>query len=446
MRKGIRQRAKDLARIGLMGVCCLVLTTQNRYGNELLQYAPIPEDLKEVTTFTDRSVDLILKWSNLEYWNLTKNSKLKFPTEELEKYHRFTVSYNRISSLRYRRSVLKLPKQKGIAELSDYLMKSIWFKRYVIPVTTQPLYGYSPEQALRITITSHTASHFFQIPYPTMLCLLFQESKFDFNVRSYTGALGLGQLTSIGVEQFQKLREDPQHEKRLQAAAQHLRHIYNDPVLRKILKQLGLTEKLIDLGDFPTEVEQLQPDINSFIKEVGEEVVLDGKAYGLNEKLMRALVQRILRGDVLSGKYAAIHPAVYKVADRRYGKTYGSVLNIETNVLITAMLLRYYILYPWRIEDEWIHFHPPVQTIIAVAAYNQGQGPVIKWLSQLKKEYPDFDLSKGTLIDYQPFFTTESLKKVLYNSTARSREAFEHVWKITECSEDLALYQLKAKP
>jgi len=150
---------------------------------------------------------------------------------------------------------------------------------------------------------------------------------------------------------------------------------------------------------------------------------------------MKALVQRILRGDVLSGKYAVIHLAVRAVAERRYGKKYGSVLNVETNILLTAVLLRYYLNYPWKHKSKRLHFQPSVRAILAIAAYNQGEATVLKWLRQLRKAHPDFDLELNGLEGYHPFFTRKSLKKILKNSTARSREAFLHVWNITNCSE-----------
>ena len=413
----------------------LVLMLLHVEAKELLPYNPIPSKIENVTKTTDRSMETVLWYSDRYYKKASLHSKLEFPNDEMQRIHRFVTSYNQISALRFRRQVLKLSSQKDIPELSDYIMQSVWYKRYLIPVATQPLYGYSPDQAIRITIAGHTAAHFFQLPFPAMMCLIFQESKFDFDIRSYTGALGLGQLTTIGLAQVEKLREDPKDEKRIQAAAQHLRNIYQDPVLNEIIKQMGIQYKFDDLGEFPKEIQSIQNDVSMFIKEVGEEVVRQGKPYGENEKLMKALVQRILRGDVLSGKYAAIHPAVDTVTERRYGKMYGSVLNIETNILLTAMLLRYYINYPWRINNKRLHFEPSVRTIIAISAYNQGQQTIRKWLRQLKVQHPDFDFEKATLRDFAPFFSKESLQKVLPDSPTRVHEAFKHVWNITECSE-----------
>jgi len=424
----------SLLKVFLMGLVFLGFTNVVK-ADDLLHYNPVPKNLEDVTTYTNRSLSTIWKYANYEYRKQGR-SKLKFPTTELKNFHKFLSTYNRISALRYRRVVLKLPSQKGIRELSDFLMRTVWFKRFVIPVATKAIYGYSPQQTLRTNIAAHTASHFFQIPYPTMLCLLFQESKFDFNVRSYTGALGLGQLTSIGIEQVHILRQKPYHEKRIQAAARHLRNIYNDPMMAELIKKFKLDVELFDLGEFPAEVEKFQPDVNSFVEDVGTELVRQGKPYGGNDKLISALVQRILRGDILSGKYAAIHPAVQQVAERRYGKKYGNVLNIETNVLVTAMLLKYYINYKWKLKGTNIlKFQPSIQAAISVAAYNQGQATVRKWFRGVLNVNPGFDLEKSGLLEYQPYFTPKSLKKVLRNSNARAREAFEHVWKITQCAE-----------
>jgi len=99
--------------------------------------------------------------------------------------------------------------------------------------------------------------------------------------------------------------------------------------------------------------------------------------------------------------------------------------------------------YPWRLKKIKIHFQPSVRAILAIAAYNQGEGTVLKWLRQLTAAYPDFDLENSGLEAFHPFFTRDSLKKILKNSSARSREAFAHVWHITECSEKPLVERMK---
>ncbi|MBF0352007.1 MAG: hypothetical protein HQM11_13320 [SAR324 cluster bacterium] len=425
---------------GLIG--CFMIWQGSAYAldvpdaEELLRYNPIPQRLEEVSQVSNRSLEEVMDITNRYYRKIMRGKRQNLP-EVLEGIHHFLISYNAISAARFRRKVLKLDSQRDVAELNDYIMQSVWYKRFLIPVATQPLYGYSHDQPVRITLAAHTGSHFFQIPYPTMMCLLFQESKFDFNVRSYTGALGLGQITSIALEQIKKLRENPDIEKRMQAAAIHLRNIYLDPMVNQILKDMGTAVTLGDLGEFPVEVIPLKPDISSFITEVQQEIVAEGISFGSNEELMTTLVQRILRGDVLSGKHAVIHSAVSKIAEQRYGKSYGSVLNLETNILTTSLLLRYYLNYPWRLEGKRIYFRPSVRAIVAVAAYNQGEGTVMNWLGEIKNNFPDFDFETAELKDFQPLFTKSGLEKVLNNSTTRAREAFSHIWNITACTEGI---------
>ncbi|MBF0452623.1 MAG: transglycosylase SLT domain-containing protein [Candidatus Magnetomorum sp.] len=402
----------------------------------LLPMGYIPPALDNPSLVTHMSAEDILRHVNIRYEAFNKKQDDEIPNDPLKRLHQLMTSYDQISSLRYRRNVLSLPCQKALPELVDYIMNSRWYKEFLIPVSTDPIYDYSENTAMRIILSAHTAAHFFQIPFPTLFCLIFQESKFDFKIKSYTGALGLGQITHIAIKQINLIRKnEPLENRRLHAAANHIQTIYSDPVIDEILRTMGFYPMFPVLGDFPDHIKKFDPYSWKVVKEVSSELIRKGFSYGKNRGLVRNLIKRDLKGEVLRKKYAAVHPALLKITDMNYGKRFGTILNIETNIIISAMLLRHYINYEWILDKRKLHLRPSLAAIMAIAAYNQGPSVVREYLRYLATRYPRYKIEQATSKDHWLFLSKRGIRKALKKGSQRVDELFEHIRKITLCTE-----------
>ncbi|MBK8398137.1 MAG: hypothetical protein IPL26_23215 [Leptospiraceae bacterium] len=384
----------------------------------------------------------ILSVSDVFYSNFTKGKKIKFANENMQKMHRFAVSYDTISRAHFSRGVIRLPSQRDIPELISYSLKGDWLEQ-ISKMTSDPIYGYSESRALRIFIGSHTVAESYQIPYPTFFCLLFQESQFDFKVRSKTGATGLGQLTGIAIRQLQINRKSPSTEKKIQATIANLGNIYKDPVFKEILTEMGFKAELPDLKQFPKSIVPAGRINHKFAQDISKQLIKKGHSYGKDLQLVSKLVDKVSRGNLLPKNYAAIHP-IYLENLTRAKNNLGSTLNIETNILLSGMLLRYYMDYPWRANGVRVKLRPEVNAMLAVAAYNQGPGGVQRYLTQFKRNFPQKDLSKMTLTDFRSTFTSSRVASALQQSPGQAKEVFEHVWKVKLCSHE-KMYRPKKK-
>jgi Transglycosylase SLT domain len=326
--------------------------------------------------------------------------------------------------------------------LIDYALKGDWLDR-VKRMTNDPVYGYSESRALRIFISTHTVAQFYEIPYPTFFCLLFQESQFDFKVRSKTGAAGLGQLTSIAIRQLQKNRKNMATEKQIQATITHLGNIYRDPIFKEYLTEMGFQSEFPNLKQFPKTIVPAGNVNSAFVKEIAKQLVKKGHSYGKNFSLVQKLTGQISRGVLLPKAYAALHPIYYETLSKAKNSL-GYTLNIETNILLSAMLLRYYMDYSWKANGTRVRLRPEVNALVAVAAYNQGPGGVQRYLSGFKQNFPKKDLSKMSLADFRSTFTSTRVASALQQTPARAKEVFEHVWKVKLCSHD-KIYRSKSR-
>ncbi len=376
----------------------------------------------------------ILSIANQFYSDFIKKKKTPLHNENMKRMHRFAISYDSISKAHFNKGVTKLSSQRDIAELIDYALKSDWSEQ-VIKMTSDPIYGYSENRALRILITNHTASHYYQIPYPTLFCLLFQESQFDFKVRSKTGAAGLGQLTSVAIRQLQINRKSKSTEDRLQSATAHIGRVYKDPKLNEILKEMGFTPDFPPLKSFPKNIVHAKRINETFAREIANQLQKQGHSFAKDLNLIRKLTDHVSRGNLAPRQYAAIHP-VYLQTLAHAKNTLGNVLNIETNILLSAMLLRYYMDYSWKVNGKRVHLTPEVRGIVAVAAYNQGRGGVTRYLNQFKQSFPNKDLNKMTLRDFKDTFTSSRVANALRQTPAQTKEVFEHVWKVKLCAHE----------
>jgi len=396
----------------------------------------IPPVLDNPSVVTFMSADEIRRHINIHYEAFNKKTDSAFPNDPLKRLHRFLNTYDLISKLRYRRTVSFLPCQKSLPELVDFIMSSRWYNEFLIPVSTDEVYDYSENTALRILISAHTAAHFFQIPFPTLFCLIFQESKFDFKIKSYTGALGLGQITGIALKQINLIRQqDPDENRRILAAAHHLKNIYSDTVIDELLRDIGFYPMFPKLDEFPDRIQKFDPYQWKVVKQVSKELVRKGFSYGKKLSLVRQLIKKDLKGQILRGKYAAVHPALLKVTDVNYGKKFGTVLNIETNLLVSAMLLRHYMNYAWIVRNQKIHLKPSLAAIMAIGAYNQGPSVIREYIRYLLKLNPRYKIEQATSKDHRLFLSKKGIRKALKNRSRRVEELFEHIRKITQCSE-----------
>lgn len=443
------KKTQYFIRMALIILLCCMAGKPNSTGHENRPFHSytIPEDplpngyippvLDNPSVVTFMSAAEIRKHINIHYEAFNKKTDSAFPNDPLKRLHFLLNTYDLISKLRYRRTVSFLPCQKTLPELVDFIMSSRWYKEFLIPVSTDDVYDYSENTALRIILSAHTAAHFFQVPFPTLFCLIFQESKFDFKIKSYTGALGLGQITGIALKQINLIRRnEPDENRRLLAAAHHIKNIYSDPVIDELIRNIGFYPMFPELGDFPDHIKKFDPYRWKVVKQVSKELIRKGFSYGKKLHLVRRLIKKDLKGQVLRGKYAAVHPALLKVTDVNYGKKYGTVLNIETNLLVSAMLLRYYMNYEWVVWNRKIHLQPSLAAIMAIAAYNQGPSVIREYIRYLLKINPRYKIEQATSKDHRLFLSKKGIRKALKNKSKRVDELFEHIRKITQCSEN----------
>ncbi|HHZ79129.1 MAG TPA: hypothetical protein EYN57_09380, partial [Candidatus Lambdaproteobacteria bacterium] len=98
------------------------------------------------------------------------------------------IQFESISRLRFNRGTGRLFSQKDLEGLADHFINSRWYREALKILSTNNTYGFSEERLLRVLISIQAAAHFFEVPYPALFCLFFQESKFDFMANSATGA------------------------------------------------------------------------------------------------------------------------------------------------------------------------------------------------------------------------------------------------------------------
>jgi len=443
-----RNKSQFFIRMALILLLCCMASEPHSTGHEnsplpvytvpepLLPDGYIPPVLDNPSVVTFMRADEIRQHINIHYEAFKEKSDSTYPNDPLKRLHHLMNTYDLISKLRFRRSVSFLSCQKSLPELVDFIMSSRWYNEFLVPVATDEVYDYSENTALRIILSAHTAAHFFQIPFPTLFCLIFQESKFDFKIKSYTGALGLGQITGIALKQINLIRQkDPDENRRILAAAHHIKNIYSDPVIDELLRDIGFYPMFPELGEFPDHIQKFDPFRWKIVNQVSKELIRKGFSYGKNLSLVRRLIKKDLKGNILRGKYAAVHPALLKVTDVNYGKKYGTVLNIETNMLVSAMLLRHYMNYEWIVWNRKIHLQPSLAAIMAIAAYNQGPSVIREYLRYLLKLYPRYTIEQATSNDHRLFLSKKGIRKALKNKFRRVEELFEHIRKITICSE-----------
>lgn len=396
--------------------------------------ARVPNSPDQPVPESKLTADQIVALANSFYATHSPRTASDFPNANLARMHRLATTYDQISRARFSGGAPPLASQREAPELIDYVLKGGWLDE-MSRMTGDPIYAYSEDRALRIFISSHAAAQSYSIPYPTLFCLLFQESQFNFKVRSSSGATGLGQLTGVAVKQIQINRKTEEVERRLQSALTNIRTVYSDPVMLEVLKKMGFQPGFPVLGKFPKDIQTSPAIDDAFVAEMQRELTKDGHSYGGNLPLVKKLSRQISRGILLPKQYAAMHPVYLRVVSQAKA-TLGNTLHVETNVLLSALLLRYYMDFPWKVDHTVVKLQPEVKAMVAVAAYNQGPAGVLRYLAQFKRAFPEKDLGTMNLNDFRATFTSARVASALRRTPAQTREIVEHVWKVKLCAHD----------
>ena len=360
-----------------------------------------------------------------------------------EKMRRIIISFLQfevISRKRFNRGAKRLSTQAEFEDLADHIIESRWFREVIKRISSNHAYGFSEERLIRVLFSIQVASSSYDIPYPALFCLFFQESKFDFLANSHTGAKGIGQLTSIGIKEVSRLRNNKEKESLLQKTATHLNQVYNDPQINLWLEKLGFKIKLPKIKPIPKKIEFTR--INSaFIREVGLELVKRGHSYGKNIGLLWYLSKKIRRGRILSERYAHTHKIFSEMLAKRYASSPSSAYNIETNILASTILFDHYYRYRWKEGKEMFNLPEDTRVILAASAYNHGQSGMRRFLINLKQEFPSLNFRDLTAKRLKYLFTSVRLKKAVQRPDYKISETSTHINKIMECSSKRTKFQ-----
>jgi|GEM_PF-6969690 len=342
--QGKRRKWVALGILGVIAVSAALLWRSLNWRTpdyDLLPLGYVPDDITQVTLVTDvpwKKTISVLDRIYLDAIN-GKDTDHKFP--EILRRFRFFVTYDDLSQSRFRRTFYNMPHHRNAQELMDAFLQHEWTIQKIEAASSMP---FSDAVMLRFIISLHTASHFFEVPLSTLFCLVFFESKFDEMAVNPIGGKGMGQLTPIALEQLHINRKGaPDLERLIHAASLHLNNIYRDEFVNKVVRHIGFDVSFPDLGKFP----------KSHIS--------------------------MARGDPLK---------------------YGTVFNLETNVLLSAMLLRYYMDFSWRVHGEEFEPSLPSRMAMAVAAYHRGPGAVGPYIRQFYRGNPkDMETAFETSLD-----------------------------------------------
>ena len=355
-------------------------------------------------------------------------------TQLTKQFYQFYLGYDAFSRLRYERGVHYLDTQRDRDALAEFMVQQRWTTEVLERYSTHPDYGHLPGYLFRTLATIQTAAHFFEIPYPTLFCLFFQESKLDYRMVSRTGARGVGQLTSIALRQVMTLRDRDDNERLLELSVQHLGRVYRDPLFRRWMNHLELTL------DFPLpekprmELRVATPTLYTMVSQTSRLLRRANISYGKDEGLIWVLVRKIRHGEILPERYAKVHWAYDQIAERYLASEPQSVFNIETNILLSAMLLKHYYNYTWKNRGHVIELKPEVRAMMAIAAYNNGQSGIRRFLAGLENEFR-ISLRDSSAEWVASKFTARRLSRALRRPYSKIREVSRHIRHITACSE-----------
>jgi len=408
------------------------LSTKEKNKSSLFTTDPSKDSKKTPLSRNSKTSQILNSVSKIHRFYFEKN-KYPFFNESLRRIVISFLQFESISRKRFHRGTKSLPTQSNLEDLADHIVESSWYRETLRRYTSNNAYGFSEERMIRVLFSIQVAAHFFEIPFPALFCLFFQESKFDFLANSHTGAKGIGQLTSIAIKEVRRLRNNPKKELLLQKTADHLNKVYSDPQINLWLKNLGFKINLPKIKPIPKNIEFTR--INSaFMREVGKKLVKNGQTYGENIGLLWYLSKKIRRGRILSDRYAHTHKVFSQMLENEYAVSPSSAYNIETNIIASTMLFNNYYRYKWKQKNEIFDLSADARVIVAVAAYNHGQSGMRRFLINLRKEFPKLEYKFLSAKKIEDLFTSSRLSKALQRPLYKVRETSRHVRNIIECS------------
>ncbi len=387
-------------------------------------------------TQTPRNLNTIQLENSLNYLHLPFPEKLnaQHQIDTMQKLLIMFMQFESISRLRFNRGTGRLLSQSDLEDLAEHIMNSSWYRESLLKYFSNQDYGYSEKPLIRVFISIQAASHFFEIPYPSLFCLFFQESKFFYLANSPTGAKGIGQLTSIGLRQVQRLRKNSKMELKLQKTAEYLNQVYGDQQIQIWLNKLGLKTDFPEIFPVPDKINFTRIS-SAFMRKVGQRLVEEGQLYGKKTNTLWYLSNRLRRGRILPNRYAHMHKVFSQMMEEDYTSSQASVYNIETNILLSTMLYSHYYRYRWRHGKNAYDIPKTTRVILAAAAYNHGQTGIRRLLYNLKHEFPMLDFQNLSSKQLSTLLTAHRLKHALRSSIHKVREASRHIRKIMECTE-----------
>ena len=376
----------------------------------------------------------LMQTINKTHNSYIKKKNIKYFNDSMRRIFMTFMQYESLSRLRFNRGTGRLNSQKDLEGLADYFISSRWYREALKRYSSNDAYGFSEERLLRVLISIQASAHFFEVPYPALFCLFFQESKFDFLANSATGAKGVGQLTTIALREIRRLRNFSANDILIQRTAFHLNQVYTDPHIVKWLENLGFNNDLPKIAPIPEDIEFTRLN-SAFMREVGKRLVEDGHSYGKNISLLWFLSRKIRRGRILHRRYIHMHKVFSDMLAERYASSPASTYNIETNILISTMLFSNYYRYQWRKNQKLLEISAEARVILAAAAYNHGQTGMRRFLINLKYEFPMLDFKTLSARKLRMLFTTKRLSRALQRPFYKIREASRHVRHIMNCAE-----------
>lgn len=391
--------------------------------------------LEILQSIPDLSTNQLLQSVGNLHRSYFEKKKNQFFNERMRRIIMMFMQFESISRQIFNRGTVSLPTQTDLEGLADHVVESRWYREALNRISSNNAYGFSEERMLRVLMSIHTAAHFFEVPYPTLFCLFFQESKFDFLANSATGAKGIGQLTSIGLREVQRLRNASEMELKLQKTAFHLNRVYTDPQIQKWLENLGFKINFAKISPIPEKIEFTRLS-SSFMREVGKELVKEGQSYGENTSLLWFLSKRLRRGDILSNRFAHMHKVFSQMLEEQYARSQASAYNIETNILLSTILFSHYYRYRWRNNKQVFNLPPEARVILATSAYNHGQTGMRRFLINLKQEFPMLDFQALSSKKLRILFTIRRLSNAIKQSPRKIKEVSRHVRNIMDCAEN----------
>jgi hypothetical protein len=304
----------------------------------------------------------------------------------------------------------------------------------------------SASDAVRVYGSALVASRVFHIPPSLLLCLLLQESRLRTSAVSPTGAEGVGQLTEPGLEQVDSLLSSSRWRERLRLFEETMARLYSDPEGRLVLSKL-VPDLRLPVFSKINRVERSwvsEPLLRRVV------VLLERKRPELasNQELLRSLCAELRAGRPVDARYEPVARAYRIAATELYNVQTGNTFNPETNVVVSAMLFRHYIHYPWSLEGRRLTLPFPLRCALAVLAYNQGPRAAARILRHIGQTGL-LELDELSMERLREVYTEELVREAVGAAGMRPEELYRHFDSIMGCalaSKPVAPVQAAKKP